>query len=197
MHTKKTYAEARKKQAVVYWIHYLDHIDPKTSGYIGISTNVSSRFKSHSKAKNHIGNRIQNGAVLTILHEVESLDEAAIIEKEYRPTENIGWNINKGGDLPPSQLGKSHPTNKLKGEDRTEKQKEAAAKHSITMSGKKPWNSGKKTGQVVWNKGLKNSQPNLLEMAKIERVCPHCNKVGKGSSMLRWHFNNCKFKVGI
>ncbi len=24
--------------------------------------------------------------------------------------------------------------------------------------------------------------------------CPHCNKQGKGSIMLRWHFDNCKFK---
>lgn len=198
MHTKKTYAEARKKKAVVYWIHYLEHTDPKQDGYIGISTSVNHRFKSHSKAKNHIGNRIRSGAVLTILHEVESLDEAATIEQQYRPTENIGWNLNKGGDMPPSQAGKSHPTNKLKGSDRTEKQKLAALAHSEKMKGRKAWNSGKKTGHVPWNKGLTGTsqETHLKELASIERICPHCNKVGKGSSMLRWHFNNCKFKVG-
>ncbi len=24
-------------------------------------------------------------------------------------------------------------------------------------------------------------------------ICPHCNKQG-GTTMYRWHFNNCKFK---
>lgn len=31
---------------------------------------------------------------------------------------------------------------------------------------------------------------------KLEEVtCPHCNKVGKGGSMRRWHFDNCKQKI--
>lgn len=27
------------------------------------------------------------------------------------------------------------------------------------------------------------------------RTCPHCEKTGKGSCMLRWHFENCKLKT--
>lgn len=30
---------------------------------------------------------------------------------------------------------------------------------------------------------------------KPDRICPHCNKVGRGSNMTRWHFNNCKFNL--
>lgn len=26
-------------------------------------------------------------------------------------------------------------------------------------------------------------------------ICPHCNKIGGGSQMARWHFNNCKVLV--
>jgi len=25
-------------------------------------------------------------------------------------------------------------------------------------------------------------------------ICPHCNKVGKGGAMFRFHFDNCKLK---
>jgi hypothetical protein len=28
--------------------------------------------------------------------------------------------------------------------------------------------------------------------SQVERTCPYCGKVGKGGSMLRWHFDNCK-----
>ena len=32
--------------------------------------------------------------------------------------------------------------------------------------------------------------------AKLQKKykCPHCNKEGGGNSMLRWHFDNCKYK---
>jgi hypothetical protein len=26
------------------------------------------------------------------------------------------------------------------------------------------------------------------------RICPHCDKSGKGEVMFRWHFDNCKQK---
>lgn len=28
----------------------------------------------------------------------------------------------------------------------------------------------------------------------IEKSCPHCNKIGKGNAMIRYHMDNCKFK---
>lgn len=33
--------------------------------------------------------------------------------------------------------------------------------------------------------------------SQTERICPYCNKTGKGPGMLRWHFDNCKFKENI
>lgn len=33
-------------------------------------------------------------------------------------------------------------------------------------------------------------------MASIEYSCPHCNKVGKGNNMKRYHFDNCKTVTG-
>lgn len=31
-------------------------------------------------------------------------------------------------------------------------------------------------------------------LLSVERTCPHCQKVGKGSAMIRHHMDNCKFK---
>lgn len=32
-------------------------------------------------------------------------------------------------------------------------------------------------------------------VTRTEKVCPHCKKVGKGPNMVRYHFDNCKFRV--
>lgn len=182
---------------LIYWIHYKDHTDPYTQGYIGVTNNLDRRLyehaSTHSKCK-HVKNRLNNGAVVTILHYVTSLDEVLYLEEKYRPSDNIGWNICKGGGYPPKQTGEFLDTNRLVGEDRTEAQKNAAKNHSERMKGSKSWNSGLKGSQVAWNKGIKSPNPDLNQK---ESVCPHCKKIGKGSGMMRWHFNNCKFKVGI
>jgi group I intron endonuclease len=28
----------------------------------------------------------------------------------------------------------------------------------------------------------------------LEKICPHCQKIGKGNAMVRWHMDNCKLK---
>ena len=33
--------------------------------------------------------------------------------------------------------------------------------------------------------------------ASIIHTCPHCGKIGKGPSMRRWHFSNCKSRLTI
>lgn len=40
----------------------------------------------------------------------------------------------------------------------------------------------------------KNHNAETIEKLKVERVCPYCNKVGRGSVMGRHHFDNCKIK---
>lgn len=36
-----------------------------------------------------------------------------------------------------------------------------------------------------------SGQHNFLK----ESICPHCSKIGRGSAMNRWHFNNCKHRA--
>lgn len=49
------------------------------------------------------------------------------------------------------------------------------------------WATYKENAQHAWDNGLK-----VKKTAK-EYVCPHCNKLGRGSAMFRWHFENCNY----
>lgn len=76
-------------------------------------------------------------------------------------------------------------------------------KHSAWMKENNP------TTNTIWvNDGTKsmrvreNEIPDGYEVGRImkkptrkERTCPHCDKVGKGPNMTRYHFDNCKQKV--
>lgn len=127
-------------------------------------------------------NAIKAGAIMTVLFEGVSEEQAYSIEEEYRPKENIGWNIIVGGTKPPSLLGVKHRETKLnlEGEERTEAQKKASAKRK----GKALSSSHKDA--------LRKPKANTMNMNKTKHVCPHCGKSGQGGGMKRWHFNNCK-----
>jgi predicted GIY-YIG superfamily endonuclease len=123
----------------VYWIKSSEHQDPFKEGYVGItSKQVEERFKEHkhNNKNKHLKNRCRKEDV-EIVKLVEKLDEneAKKIETEYRPSENIGWNINKGGDIPPSRKGKVSPKSLLTGENRTEKQKQGSKRRSEKIKG--------------------------------------------------------------
>lgn len=130
----------------LYWIRYQDHTDPKTQGYIGISSRPDDRFLEHKRGqKNKILPRvISKGASMEILLEGFSLEKALLEESKYRPEEKIGWNIAKGGDIPPSKRGHKYKQGKqiLKGQQRTDAQKLASLYHKEKMSGRIPWNKG-------------------------------------------------------
>lgn len=176
MHNVNTYNDARSKPAVVYWIHYPEQSNPFHDGYIGISTNVSKRVAYHKSQNKHMFNRLMKGAVIEILHEYDSLDAAAIKEKEYRPLPNIGWNINAGGDIPPPQKGKSRQSNKqaLRGENRTEEQKKASKKHSKKMQGNIPHNKGKgskiEINGVVYKSSYEARDKLNISLSKVYRI---------------------------
>lgn len=51
--------------------------------------------------------------------------------------------------------------------------------------------SCKKHPNIRYWKGKTFSEEHLAKL-RIERTCPHCGIIGKGSAMHRHHFNNCK-----
>lgn len=142
----------------LYWIKYQECQNPFEEGYIGItSQTIEKRFDNHKyNTKNkHLKNRCrQENVKIVCLFDNLDQQQARILEEQYRPKENIGWNINKGGDLPPSRKGKVSPNSTLKGINRTEKQKTSDKKHSERMKGNN--SSGKRKNKVDYTKSCEN-----------------------------------------
>lgn len=150
---------------VVYWIKYQYHNDPYSEGYIGVSTNFNKRkwAHEHGKSGQHIHNRISNGATFEIIHECDTLEEALYLEENYRSQENIGWNLAKGGGMPPSQTGKSYSKQKLRGSDRTEAQKIAHKMQAEKIRGRPSPRRGVKLSQETKEKMGRRVRINGIE----------------------------------
>jgi predicted GIY-YIG superfamily endonuclease len=194
----------------VYWIKYSEYNDPNKEGYIGItSQDIEKRFYNHkfNRKNKLLANRCKKENVeLICLHENLSKEEARILEEKYRPSENIGWNINKGGDLPPSRKGKQSPKSLLKGDDRTEKQKIGSKKRSEKIKGNNF--SGMRKNRVDHSKPCENCKKIFNPGYEIRKkyCCIKCavekrnqsqdyrNKLKEATSK-RWQNTEYKMKV--
>ena len=89
----------------VYWIRQAKHTDPFAEGYIGITINLDERLRHHknNKRKTPFTNAIKkygwDNLVVEVLHKSLSQQEALTLEETFRPTQRIGWNCQKGGEL--------------------------------------------------------------------------------------------------
>lgn len=55
------------------------------------------------------------------------------------------------------------------------------------------WGTQKDNNKEAIEKSIKNG--NHVQLQDIS--CPHCNKIGKGVVMYRYHFDNCKFNTSL
>jgi len=108
--------------AEVYWIHLPEHTDMFTEGYIGVTRNTAkARYDQHCRAVNSkkgrgsiISRAIvkygKNGLIAETIV-ICDIGYAADLESKLRPKDGIGWNIVKGGGLPPinKRAGKKMP----------------------------------------------------------------------------------------
>jgi len=97
----------------VYWIHHKDHTDVANQGYVGVTSNTKSRWLKHSKCftNPHIANAIKKYGWENLKKDIILIAEEQYcyeIEKNLRPTVDIGWNVAIGGKKPPSWTGKKH-----------------------------------------------------------------------------------------
>lgn len=88
----------------VYWIHTPDMTDPKTQGYVGVSNAGSNkRFSQHLLSAKNGSSLVVHKAIrkydnITIKVLVEAAPEFCLMVEEcFRPTENIAWNLSRGG----------------------------------------------------------------------------------------------------
>src|ERR1035438_7782775 len=88
----------------LYWIHLPFH-ESLQEGYIGVSNNPKRRLREHKRSKQnpHLTRafaKYKDNMTLTIL--LEGSDNYCLeIEEKLRPTNQMGWNIVKGGGKPP------------------------------------------------------------------------------------------------
>tara|TARA_R110002126_G_scaffold244868_1_gene388160 strand:+ start:1173 stop:1757 length:585 start_codon:yes stop_codon:yes gene_type:complete len=189
--------------SVVYWIRHEDHTDVFTQGYVGVSNNTAKRFEEHKNrpSNSHLKHAIKKYGWDNLIKTVLLVADEAyclLMETKLRAEDKIGWNIVKGGGMPPSSLGKSFTvseetrkkiSNTKKGQ-RHIPEIEALVTKNLLLHGK-PTRFAK--GSAPWNKGLKIGK-DATKHLHIKLTCPHCNKIGNLGGMKRWHMDNCKLK---
>lgn len=136
----------------VYWIHHAEHTDMFTQGYIGITKDIKKRWSDHAKrtANNHLLHAIKKYGWDSLVKEVILVADEAyclMVEAKLRTEDKIGWNIAKGGGMPPSCLGMKFT--------RSEEYKQ---KQSLAKKGKPSWNKGIKYTEEQKNKVFKLSE---------------------------------------
>lgn len=136
----------------LYWIHYPEHSDPMTEGYIGITKDLKRRFKAHSISDNKkVRYGIKKGAKMSVIGQFNTKENALTEEQRLRPSEQIGWNIVPGGGAPPA-----NPWNKGR--------KGRQPNHNTSgLSKGHGWNRGTKGVMKAWNKGLTGAQKHSEE----------------------------------
>jgi len=181
--------------SVVYWIHLPEHNDIFTQGYVGVSNNIQKRFYDHKNTteNQHLLNAINKYGWDNLVKQIILIADKAyclMMEIKLRSLDNIGWNIIKGGGMPPItkwNLGK-HLSNATK------------QKISLKNKGKKhkPEIEAKVTlNLLIHGEKTRFKKGDIPVINKIKHTCQHCNKSGTGVVMKRWHMDNCKFKENI
>jgi len=127
---------------LLYWIHRKEMTDPYTEGYVGITSNTAEQRlweHNHMPRKSSVVKKAidkYDDVEISVMFE-GTKEECVQKEIEYRPSTNIGWNLAKGGGLPPTPVKGSDTAKKisqtLKGYNRTI---ESRIKQSATMRGK-------------------------------------------------------------
>lgn len=166
----------------VYWLRCKDHTDMFTQGYIGVSNNVERRLNQH-KIRNEnplLKRAIKKHGWDNLVKQILVISDKNYclgIEAQLRPSEKIGWNITKGGGMPPISLWR-------KGLKMTP---EEIAKMSERLKGRTVWNKGISMpeatriklsvaliGRKCWNKGIETSQEAKAKqsLAKIGKPSP-------------------------
>ena len=158
---------------VVYWIHLEDHTDMFSQGYIGVSKDTKKRWNDHSKytGNNHLLHAIKKYGWDNLVKEVILVADKAyclMVEAKLRAEDKIGWNIAKGGGMPPHinvwNKGRKIPQEKL---------------DSMKAKG-----FGFKKGYQTWNKGIKLNEEQLKNQFSLVQFVKENGAWNKGKPML-------------
>jgi hypothetical protein len=191
------------REAGLYWIHLLEHDDPMTQGYIGVSKYPAGRMSTHirhaSENKHHNINLIEaiktNGKTNLICEVLLWGSEVYCYELEhkYRPVKNIGWNVAEGGRMGAgSKFGVPKNREKIEANRATKRRISEERQHRI-----KQGNPTKEDIIFLQNIKEKNSLRKKIELgipleeeisdniANLRSICKECNKNFRAVNYIR------------
>jgi hypothetical protein len=102
-------------------------------------------------------------------------ETAEWIERMLRSFPNMGWNIAKGGNVPPSPKGKVR-----------------SAKYCANISAAKQGNKNPMFGKKIIFSAEHRKNLSIANKMLPPVKCPHCGKEGRANCMKRWHFDRCR-----
>jgi len=82
--------------AVVYWLFDVTCVDPRDSGYVGVTTDLPKRLRYHQEGRNSAARDLPALYSVRVLYK-GSLAQCLDVEFRLRPRTDIGWNRMKGG----------------------------------------------------------------------------------------------------
>ena len=103
------------KQYNVYWYHLIAETNKLTDGYIGVTSNLHVRHRTHLYYSNGYAPRLREAfleygekAIVKEIIFTGTKEEALALERELRPSFGIGWNMSAGGGNTPDCTGIVH-----------------------------------------------------------------------------------------
>ncbi len=164
-----------------------------SEGYIGISSNPKRRRGNHkSRGENpHLSSAMAKYDDLQykILCGYENEEDALSLEKTFRPSKNIGWNIAEGGGKPPVRYGTDN------------KGVPPSRKGAVHSEESKKRISESKRGIPSRRKGIKMPQHSgdnhCSKQEKNMRTCTYCDKIMFVAHHTQWHGEKCKLREGV
>lgn len=191
----------------IYWIRLPEHTDVRSEGYIGVTNNPVSRFNDHKscRAKTHLSHAIKKYGWDNLIKEVILVADKLycfMMEEKLRPTEHIGWNILKGGNVVPDNTGRASWN---KGKKLTDKQKANLFNIAEYMKLRTHGMLGKKHTQESIKK-MKKSKTGIIisedakqKMSKANKgrvfeklLCQKCNQMVGKNVYKSYHGDKCK-----
>ncbi len=163
---------------IVYWIRDKLHTDIYTQGYVGITkTTLKERVRSHKK--NHkrsiVAGKLRKypDIVCEVIHEVPSLKEALELEAKYRPNQQVGWNLQRGGVIGVESEWYLIPENKERHSMKTSEatRRGIAANDTTEARSERAKENHRKYGEKykAASKGERNSRA-ILTQADVEKI---------------------------
>jgi hypothetical protein len=115
---------------------------------------------------------------------IDNVNKAADMEKELNIKDGYGWNTSQDYRVL-NKICKAGGVKSSQSPNFVERCKKAGKANKQATN----------TLMQYRDKGTEASLKSEKHNSKQSYTCPHCNKIGYGLNMLRWHMDNCKLKV--